>query len=394
MGAKADELKREVCAEVDRLRDELQRVSRAIHAQPELAFEERAAARLLVDTLRSAGLEVEAGAYGLETAFASEFGAGEACVAVLAEYDALPEIGHACGHNLIAASGVGAGLALAALGDRLPGRVRILGTPAEERGCGKELMARQGALDGVDAAMMMHPSSVNLVNMPCVCLAELDVTYRGQAAHAAAMPERGVNALDALVIAYQAVAALRQHIRATERVHGIITDGGQAPNVVPERASGRFYVRAASAEELEPLKARVEGCFRAGAAATGADLQLEWGAADYLDIRFNAALAERFRVNAESLGREFFPIEKLPASLQGSTDMGNVSHRVPSIHPMLASAPLHCTIHNAEFEKWAGSEKGDEAAIDGAKSLAMTAIDFLTDPDLRERARSLFESAG
>jgi metal-dependent amidase/aminoacylase/carboxypeptidase family protein len=164
--------------------------------------------------------------------------------------------------------------------------------------------------------------------------------------------------------------------------------------VVPERASGRFYVRAASAEELEPLKARVEGCFRAGAAATGADLQLEWGAADYLDIRFNAALAERFRVNAESLGREFFPIEKLPASLQGSTDMGNVSHRVPSIHPMLASAPLHCTIHNAEFEKWAGSEKGDEAAIDGAKSLAMTAIDFLTDPDLRERARSLFESAG
>lgn len=394
MGAKADELKREVCAEVDRLRDELQRVSRAIHAQPELAFEERAAARLLVDTLRSAGLEVEAGAYGLETAFASEFGAGEACVAVLAEYDALPEIGHACGHNLIAASGVGAGLALAALGDRLPGRVRILGTPAEERGCGKELMARQGALDGVDAAMMMHPSSVNLVTMPCVCLAELDVTYRGQAAHAAAMPERGVNALDALVIAYQAVAALRQHIRATERVHGIITDGGQAPNVVPERASGRFYVRAASAEELEPLKARVEGCFRAGAAATGADLQLEWGAADYLDIRFNAALAERFRVNAESLGREFFPIEKLPASLQGSTDMGNVSHRVPSIHPMLASAPLHCTIHNAEFEKWAGSEKGDEAAIDGAKSLAMTAIDFLTDPDLRERARSLFESAG
>jgi amidohydrolase len=394
VGAKVDELKREVCAEVDRLRDELQRVSRAIHAQPELAFEERAAARLLVDTLRSAGLEVEAGAYGLETAFASEFGAGEACVAVLAEYDALPEIGHACGHNLIAASGVGAGLALAALGDRLPGRVRILGTPAEERGCGKELMARQGALDGVDAAMMMHPSSVNLVTMPCVCLAELDVTYRGQAAHAAAMPERGVNALDALVIGYQAVAALRQHIRATERIHGIITDGGQAPNVVPERASGRFYVRAASAEELEPLKARVEGCFRAGAAATGADLQLEWGAADYLDIRFNAALAERFRVNAESLGREFFPIEKLPASLQGSTDMGNVSHRVPSIHPMLASAPLHCTIHNAEFEKWAGSEKGDEAAIDGAKSLAMTAIDFLTDPDLRERARSLFESAG
>jgi amidohydrolase len=393
MSVDAEALKREACEAVDRLRDELLRVSRAIHARPELAFEEREAAALLVDVLRGAGLEVEAGAYGLETAFASEFGRpGDPCVAVLAEYDALPEIGHACGHNLIAAAGVGAGLALSALGERLPGRVRILGTPAEERGCGKELMARRGALDGVDAAMMMHPSSVNLVTMPCVCLAELDVTYRGQAAHAAAMPERGINALDALVLAYQGIAALRQHIRPTERVHGIITDGGQAPNVVPERASGRFYVRAASQAELEPLKARVEGCFRAGAAATGAELELCWGAADYLDIRFNAPLAERFRHNAEQLGREFFPIEKLPASLQGSTDMGNVSHRVPSIHPMLASAPLHCTIHNPEFEKWAGSETGDEAALDGAKALAMTAIDYLADADLRDRTRAWFEA--
>jgi amidohydrolase len=393
MSVDAEALKREACLAVDRLRDELLRVSRAIHARPELAFEERAAAALLVDTLRGAGLEVDAGAYGLETAFAAEFGAeGEPCVAVLAEYDALPEIGHACGHNLIAAAGVGAGLALSALGARLPGRVRILGTPAEERGCGKELMARRGALDGVDAAMMMHPSSVNLVTMPCVCLAELDVTYRGQAAHAAAMPERGINALDALVLAYQAVAALRQHIRPTERVHGIISDGGQAPNVVPERACGRFYVRAASQAELEPLKSRVEGCFRAGAAATGAELELTWGAADYLDIRFNAPLAESFKSNAEQLGREFFPIDKLPASLQGSTDMGNVSHRVPSIHPMLASAPLHCTIHNPEFEKWAGSETGDQAALDGAKALAMTAIDYLSDADLRARTRAWFEA--
>ena len=395
MAIDVDALKREACEAVDRMSAALLSVSRAIHAKPELAFEERAAAALLVETLRGAGLDVQAGAYGLETAFAAEFGrAGEPCVAVLAEYDALPEIGHACGHNLIAAAGVGAGLALSSLGDRLPGRIRILGTPAEERGCGKELMAREGALDGVDAAMMMHPSSVNLVTMPCICLAELDVTYRGQASHAAATPERGVNALDALVIAYQSIGALRQHIRPTERIHGIITDGGQAPNVVPERACGRFYVRAASAAELVPLKARVEGCFRAGAAATGAGLELSWGAADYLDICFNAPLAESFRANAESLGREFFPIEKLPASLQGSTDMGNVSHRVPSIHPMLASAPLHCTIHNAEFEKWAGSEMGDEAALDGAKALAMTAIDFLSDADLRERTRLIFEARG
>ena len=390
----ADALKKEACEAVDRMAPLLLRISREIHARPELAFEEREAQALLVDALRGAGLEVEAGAYGLDTAFAAEFGAGECCVALLAEYDALPEIGHACGHNLIATAGVGAGLALAGIATRLPGRVRVLGTPAEERGCGKELMARRGALDGVDAAMMIHPASVNLVTMPCVCLAELDVGYRGEAAHAAAMPERGINALDALVIAYQGVAALRQHIKPTERIHGIITDGGQAPNIVPERAAGRFYVRAATATELAALKTRVEGCFRAGAEATGAELDLRWGASDNLDIRFNEPLAECFQRTAETLGREFFPIEKLPASLQGSTDMGNVSQRVPSIHPMLAAAPLHCTIHNAEFARWAGSDLGDSAAIDGAKALAMTALDFLSDPRLRERARLAFEAGG
>ena len=385
-------LKRRVCEAVDAMQPDLLRLSRAIHAKPELAFEEHAAQQLCVDAVRKAGLEVLPGAYGLETAFASEFGPPGACVAVLAEYDALPDIGHGCGHNLIATAGVGAGLALASLGAALPGRVRLLGTPAEERGCGKELMARRGALDGVDAALMIHPASVNLVTMPCICLAELDVVYRGRSAHAAAMPERGVNALDALVMAYQGVAALRQHIRATERIHGIITEGGQAPNVVPERAAGRFYVRAATAEDLAALKRRVEGCFQAGAAATGATLELGWGAADYLDIRFNEPLASAFRANAESLGRVFFPIDRLPPGLQGSTDMGTVSQRVPSIHPMLSAAPIHCTIHNAEFAVWAASEMGDAAALDGAKALAMTALDFLCDGALRARARSAFEA--
>jgi metal-dependent amidase/aminoacylase/carboxypeptidase family protein len=334
-----DARKREVCETVERMRSDLVRLSREIHACPELAFEERFASARLVETLRSAGLEVTTGAYGLATAFAAEFGASDGpCVAVLAEYDALPEIGHACGHNLIATAGIGAGIALARLGVRLPGRVRVLGTPAEEHGCGKELMAREGAFSGVDAAIMMHPSSINLVNMPCVCMAEVDVVYRGQAAHAAAMPDRGVNALDALVLAYQGIAALRQHIRS----------------------------------------------------ATGAELELRWGAADYLDIRYNEPLASAFRSNAEQLGREFFPYDKLPSSLQGSTDMGNVSQRIPSIHPMLAAAPPHCTIHNPEFAKWAGSEMGDAAAIDGAKALAMTALDFLGDPALRERTRAFF----
>ncbi len=231
-----------------------------------------------------------------------------------------------------------------------------------------------------------------MVTMPCIAMAELEVVYRGRAAHAAAMPERGVNALDAMVIAYQAIAALRQHIRRDERIHGIITDGGQAPNIVPERTAGHFYVRAANFEALEPLKRRVEACFRAGAEATGCEIEVHWGAADYRDILFNEPLADAFRVNAETLGREFFPWEKLPASIRGSTDMGNVSYRVPSIHPMLAASPLHVTIHNPEFEKWAGSEMGDAAALDGAKALAMTALDFFSDADLRERARSIFEA--
>jgi amidohydrolase len=314
-------------------------------------------------------------------------------VALLAEYDALPDIGHACGHNLIATASIGAGLALARVADHLPGRIRILGTPAEERGGGKELMAREGAFDAVDAALMIHPAGINLVNMPCLCMAEVEVAYRGRSAHASAMPERGINALDGLVVAYQAIAALRQHIRAGERIHGIITDGGQAPNIVPESAAGRFYVRAATSEELAALRKRVEGCFHAGAAATGAEVEIDWCDVDYMDICFNAPLAESFQENAEQLGREFFPYDQLPAHFQGSTDMGNVSHRVPSIHPMLASAPPHCAIHHPEFARWAGSEMGDAAALDGAKALAMTAIDFLCDADLRARTRSWFEES-
>jgi amidohydrolase len=392
MSMEPAKLKKEARDAVDTMRAELLDLSRAIHAKPELAFEERGAAALLIDAMRRAGLEIVTGAYGLETAFETEFGAeGGACVALLAEYDALPEIGHACGHNLIATASVGAGLALAGLPNGPPGRVRVLGTPAEERGGGKELMARRGAFDGVDAALMMHPSALNLVSMPCVCMAEVDVTYRGQAAHAAAMPERGINALDGLVIAYQGIAALRQHIKASERLHGIITDGGQAPNIVPETAAGRFYVRAAGAEDLATLKRRIEGCFHAGARATGSSVEIDWCGVDYLDIHYNAPLAECFRTNAESLGREFFPYDQLPASFQGSTDMGSVSHRVPSIHPMLAVAPMDCTIHNPEVAKWACSEMGEAAALDGAKALAMTAIDFLCDEDLRQRTRNWFE---
>lgn len=393
-GARAakDSLKRAVQRRIEDLRDELLRVSRAIHADPELAFQEHRASELLCRTLSGHGLDVKRPAFGLDTAFDAAFGSEEApVVALLAEYDALPEIGHACGHNLIATAAVGAALALASLGARLPGRVRLLGTPAEESGCGKELMARAGAFDGVDAALMVHPAGVDLASMPCLAIADVEARYTGVAAHASSMADRGVNALDALVLAYQSIGALRQHIRATERIHGIITDGGQAPNIVPDRAAGRFYVRARNAADLDRLKHRVIACFEAGAQATGATLDVTWCGPDYLDLQPSWPLAEAYQANAESLGRRFFPFDELPPSVSGSTDMGNVSHRVPSIHPMIAAAPIHCTIHHPDFAQWAASELGDQAALDGAKALAMTAVDFFCDAALRDRVRSEFD---
>ena len=383
-------LKRQACDAIDSMSDELISISHEIHANPELAFHEHKAAALLSDRVEKEGLSVTREAYGLETAYATEFGDKGPTIGILSEYDALPGIGHSCGHNIIATTGLGASLALAKLNGALPGRVRYLGTPAEEQGGGKELMAQEGAFDGLDAAMMVHPAGVDLATMPCICVSEVEVIYTGKSAHASAMPHAGLNALDALVTAYQSIAQLRQHIKPTERIHGIINEGGVAPNIVPDRASGVFYVRAAEAISLAALKARVQACFEAGALATGCTADIRWAKADYLDMKTSWPIAEAYEANARALGRDFFPLDKMPSGSAGSTDMGNVSHRVPSIHPMIASAPPSVVIHNPEFARWAGSEMGDKACIDGAKSLAMTAIDFMTDSAMQEAAKAGF----
>jgi len=382
-----------VCDRIDAVAEELIEVSRAIHARPELAFEEHFACETLSSTLSDHGLAPARGVFTLPTAFEAQINANTAgpTVAILAEYDALPGIGHACGHNIIATSALGATLGLAAVADTLPGNVRLIGTPAEERGGGKELMARAGAFDGVDAAMMIHPAGMNLASMPCICVAEVQVVYHGKSAHASAMPHKGVNALDGLLLAYQAISNLRQHIRATERIHGIITEGGQAPNIVPDRTSGDFYVRAANEKDLARLKPRVQACFEAGARGSGCEVEVNWANVDYLDLNTNWPLAEQFQSHAESLGREFIPYEEALGFGAGSTDMGNVSHRVPSIHPMVAVAPPNVVIHNPEFTRWAGSEKGDEAVLDGAKALALTAADFLLSGGLRDEAKRAYD---
>lgn len=383
-------LKQQACDAIDRRAAALVSTSHAIHANPELAFHEFEAAKILTGQVEEAGLSVMRGAYGLPTAYSSEFGDGPRRVAILSEYDALPGIGHSCGHNIIAVIGLGASIALSGLGAALPGRVRYLGTPAEEKGGGKELMAQEGAFDGVDAAMMVHPADIDLASMPCICVSEVKVTYHGKSAHASAMPYAGLNALDALVTAYQTIAQLRQHIRATERIHGIFTRTGDAPNIVPDEAAGVFYVRAANAQDLAALKVRVQKCFEAGALSTGCTLDIAWAKADYLDMNTSWPLAHAYQANAESLGRSFFPWEKVSASQAGSTDMGNVSHRVPSIHPMIACAQRGVVIHNPEFARWAASEKGDKACLDGAKALAMTAIDYFGNEQLQDTATAEF----
>ncbi len=388
-----DLLKKDAAAAIDAMRDELLALSHAIHGEPELALQEFKAAARLGAAAESHGIAVQKGAFGLETAFAAEFGRDDGpTVAILSEYDALPGIGHACGHNIIAAAGLGAAVALAKLNGLLPGRVRYLGTPAEERYGGKELMAREGAFAGVDAAMMIHPSNLDLVTMPCIAICDVEAVFHGRAAHASAVPHRGLNALDAVVTAYQAIAQLRQHIKNTDRIHGIITEGGMAPNIVPERAACRFFVRAVDAHELAQLKPRVQACFEAGALAAGCRVETRWGESDYLDLKTNWPLAEAYERNAAALGRQFFPLKDLPAGYAGSTDMGNVSHRVPSIHPCLGVAPMNVIIHNAEFARHAVSDKGDRAVIDGAKSLAMTALDLMGDARILAATRADFQA--
>ena len=281
-----EKLKESVASYIDGIASGLLRVSHDLHAHPELAFEEFHACELLTATLEAYDLSPCGNVYTLETAFECEVSRGEdgPVVALLAEYDALPGIGHACGHNLIATASLGAALALAHIRDELPGTVRLLGTPAEEKGGGKEIMARAGAFEGVDASMMIHPLGRNMVTFPFVAYSQADVTYRGRAAHAAAAPHRGINALDGLLLAYQGISNLRQHIKSTERIHGIVTDGGLAANIVPDTAKGEFYVRAKDLDDLAALKQRVSGCFEAGAASSGAAVEIVWGEVDYLDL--------------------------------------------------------------------------------------------------------------
>ena len=390
MPADIHELKSQVVAEVETLRKELIDLSLRIHAHPETAFQEQQASAWLAEYLERHGFRVQRGICDLPTAFRAEQGEGAPRVALLAEYDALPGIGHGCGHNIIAAASVGAGIAAASVTPTTDGSVVVIGTPAEEVYGGKVLMARRGAFEGLEAAMLCHPGSRDGAYARALACAELEVEYFGSEAHAAARPEAGVNALDALIIAFNGIAALRQHIRSSARIHGIITDGGQAPNIVPGHAAGSFLVRAEDEAYLEELKGRVVACFQAGAQASGARLEYRWGEAQYAAMHTNGPLAEAYRENLAAVGREV--IEDTSRRSMGSTDMGNVSELVPAIHPTIAIAPRTVGAHPPEFERCAASEDGHRGLIDSAKALALTVVDVLANAGLRRQMREAFEA--
>ena len=389
----ATEAKQQVVRAIDDHRDALIGLSHSIHSHPEENFAEHHAHDLLTDALDGLGFSVVRGAYGLPTAFEAKKGTGRPTVAVFCEYDALPGIGHACGHNIIAAAGIGAAIGAAAVADELGGGLVVLGSPAEEGGGGKVFMIERGALDDIDAAMMIHPADVDLRWMTTIAIQQLKITFNGEAAHAAAHPWDGRNALDAEVLGYMNVAALRQHIRPEERIHGIFTDGGDKPNIVPATASMHWFIRAANLERLEALKPRVLAALVAGADASGCTVETEWIEPAYADLLRNRSFEELYATNSAELGRKVHE-PGVNGDVVGSTDMGNVSHVVPSIHPMLAVSPPGVGIHTPAFADCAASASGDDGVLDGAKAMAMTIVDLWTSSEALNSIAADFHSAG
>ncbi len=367
-------------AVVDDAADALIDVSHRIHARPELAFEEEQAADWLATTLAEHDFRVTAGVADLPTAFLAEAGSGPLTITICAEYDALPDMGHACGHNVIAAAALGAGLALAPVADELGLTVRVIGTPAEELGGGKVVLIERGAFDGTHLAMMVHPSPAEADRMRPLAIAQYDLHYTGRTAHASATPHLGVNAADAITVAQVGIGLLRQHLRPGDQVHGIVTHGGEAANIVPGRASCRYFMRSKDLTHLAELEARLLRCFEAGAVATGATLEVEAIGPRYSEFHHPDTLVDRYRANAEALGRSFDPDRRANG---GSTDMGNVSLLMPSLHPMLGLDSLPAVNHQAEFAAFCATPAADRAVLDGAVALAWTAIDAAVDPATR-----------
>jgi amidohydrolase len=372
---------------LDAWHSQILELSHRIHANPEKGFEETRAASWVSEVLSEAGFEVKTGICGLPTAFSAKKGSGPVHVAICAEYDALPGIGHACGHNIIAAAAAGAGIAASAVADAAGLTITVIGTPAEEMGnaSGKILLLERGAFSGIHAAMMVHPAPFDTLKPRIIAASMFEVHYTGKAAHASAYPELGINAADALTIAQTAIGLLRQHILPTQRIHGIIINGGEAPNIIPEHTAAKYMVRGQTLAELEILRPRVYACFEAGALATGARMEIVGGDKPYAEMIHNREIAGIFSRNAEKLGRAFPDIDIPEQKSVASTDMGNVSQMIPSIHPMIGIDSLGAVSHQQEFAARCATESADRAVYDGALAMAWTAIDLASDAAVRSR---------
>jgi amidohydrolase len=366
---------------IQELRPQLVDLARRIHSHPETKFEEHRAAQWLCEMAEEAGFRVQKPLGGLETAFRATYAGVRdgPTVALLAEYDALPKLGHGCGHNLIAAASLGAALALRQVMDDLSGTLQLIGTPGEEGGGGKVILVDAGVFEGVDVAMMFHPSGKTILWKHALARRKLFIEFHGKSAHAASAPEKGINALDATLLTFQGINALRQHMGSDSRIHGIIAHGGDAPNVVPDYSASLFYVRALDDDYCDELLERVKNCAHGAASATGARVELHMQGA-YRSLRTNMPLALAFEANVESLGWEFDEVD--PKEGIGSTDMADVSHVTAAIHPYLSIGPSDMAGHSTEYVAAARSEKGYEAMIGAAMALAMTAIDVLLRPAL------------
>ena len=384
------QLKEQVQAEVERLAPDLLSVSQFLHANPELAYEEHQAAELLTDVLGQHGFAVERGLANLPTSFKGTIGSGAPRIAFLAEYDALPGLGHACGHNLIGTASLGAALAVRSILGRVPGAAVLVGCPAEEKGGGKIALVEAGAFADIDAALMVHPSNRTELVKFALGMREVTVEFFGKATHAAMSPDLGINALDAAVLAYTSVGVLRQQVRPDARIHGIITHGGQAPNIIPEYAAARFFVRSLDINYVDTLFGRLVHCCEGAAKATGCEVKFTSAGYTYHPYKPAYALAEMFRQNWETLGEA---VDQGPPEREiGSTDVGNVSQIVPTIQPMVQICGPDISCHMTGFAEAAASDLGQRVMLTSAKALAMTAVDLLTDPAALVKVATEFRS--
>jgi amidohydrolase len=373
---------------IENVRGELVSISHFIHDHPELGYEEFVSSATLADFAERQGFDVERGAAGLPTAFRATKGSGDLHIVYCAEYDALPDVGHACGHNLLAASSLGASIGLGAVADEANVTVTLLGTPSEEGGGGKIDLLNAGYFEDAHAALMVHPFPTERLEATVLAVDQFDVIYTGKEAHASAAPWEGINALDALTIAQVALGLLRQQLRPGDQVHGIVTEGGSAANIIASRAVGRFMARSLTFERLAQLRERVNACFEAGALATGATLAFEEIGHSFSHLESNPEILAHYRHAAEALGRDFFLDDDGSPRPTISTDMGNVSLVVPSIHPMLMIPTNGAINHQPEFTAACVTPAADQAIIDGAIALANTALAVAQDPALRDRLLS------